>query len=178
MSWQSAAAASGDGTAVVQSQYGVSKVISFKGPTEADKEATAELESVLRARNLYENAEEIAARHVAVAALIELVQTWMREEGIAQGVLDPSSTASDAAWAQNPGMVCMFGSFRLGVHAPGADMDTLVVGPHYITRQAFFEKFTKRLEERTDIVTELSVSGRCGRRHSAGICACGSAAYV
>ena len=160
MSWQAAAAAAGDGGAVVAqpSQYGVSKVISFKGPTEADKEATQALEGVLRARKLYEDSEELSARHVAVAALIELVQTWMREEGIALGVLDPSSSASDASWAQNPGMVCMFGSFRLGVHAPGADMDTLVVGPHYITRQAFFEKFTKRLEERTDIVSELSVS--------------------
>jgi poly(A) polymerase len=150
MSWQVGAGGSDGAT---PSQYGLTKVISYKGPTAADTAASATLERVLHERNLYETEEEIACRQAAVATLIELVQSWMREEGLALGVLDP---ASDASWALQPGMVCMFGSFRLGVHGPGADMDTLVVGPHYITRQMFFEKFTKRLEERSDIVTDLS----------------------
>jgi len=158
MSWQTAGggvAGSGGGGegGVAPSQYGLTKVISYKGPTPADTAASEALEGILHARNLYESPDEIALRQAAVATLIDLVQSWMREEGIALGVLDPHS---DAPWAMQPGMVCMFGSFRLGVHGPGADMDTLVVGPHYITRQMFFEKFTKRLEERTDIVAELS----------------------
>ena len=135
-----------------QKQYGLSPVISFRGPTPADAAATVTLESVLRARGLFESEEEGEARETAIGQLNELVQTWMVAEGIAAGVLDSSATAADS-----PGRIYTFGSFRLGVHGPGADMDTLVVGPHFITRAMFFERFYKVLEERTDLVAELSV---------------------
>lgn len=135
-----------------QKQYGLSPVISFRGPTAADAAATVTLESVLRARGLFESEEEGEARETAIGQLNELVQTWMVAEGIAAGVLEASATAADS-----PGRIYTFGSFRLGVHGPGADMDTLVVGPHFITRAMFFERFYKVLEERTDLVAELSV---------------------
>jgi poly(A) polymerase len=105
---------------------------------------------VLHQKGLYESDDSGEARELAIGLLDEILQSWMREESVALGMLDP--TSSDSV-----GKIFTFGSFRLGVHGPGADMDTLVVGPHFITRAMFFEKFTKRLEEQTDVVTELSV---------------------
>ena len=154
MSFQVKAAAStqvgADGVVPVK-QYGISPVISHKHPTEEERTASSHLDAVLHAKGLYESDESGEARELAIGLLDEILQSWMREESITLGMLDPTSTES-------VGKIFTFGSFRLGVHGPGADMDTLVVGPHFITRPMFFEKFTKRLEEQTDVVTELSVN--------------------
>jgi hypothetical protein len=170
MSWQTSSTVSavlGGGQAALQAaaaaaqekQWGVSKPISIKPATEQDRKETNVLEEVLRARGLFESDEEGEQREQALGMLNELVQNWMVEEGVQQGLLEAGSDSS-----VQPGKFYTFGSFRLGVHGPGADMDTLVVGPHYITRAVFFERFTKRLEERTDVVTELTVSHRLRSR--------------
>ena len=141
-------------TNVTVKQYGISPVISTKLPTPEELLASQQLDDVLHAKNLYESDEDGEAREMAIGSLNEILQQWMREETIALGLLDPSSLTNTSL---EIGKILTFGSFRLGVHGPGADMDTLVVGPHFITRQMFFDKFTKRLEERTDLVSELTV---------------------
>lgn len=149
MSFLSKASAAGAGATSVR-QFGISPVISSKGPTPEEVAETEQLDVVLHARGLYDSDEAGEAREHAIGSLNEILQEWMREESVSLGMIDATSTESI-------GKILTFGSFRLGVHGPAADMDTLVVGPHFITRQAFFEKFTKRLEERDDVVTELSV---------------------
>ena len=82
--------------------------------------------------------------------LAALVKKFVRTVSMARGM---SEAAAEAAG----GKIFTFGSYRLGVHGPGSDIDTLCVVPKHVSREDFFEVFEPMLRE-TDGVTEASVS--------------------
>ena len=59
------------------------------------------------------------------------------------------------------GKVYTFGSYRLGVHTPESDIDTLCVVPKHVSREDFFDVFEPMLRESPD-VTEVAVRGPTG----------------
>ena len=77
------------------------------------------------------------------------MKKFVYQVSIARGL---SEAAANAAG----GKIFTFGSYRLGVHGPGTDIDTLCVVPKHVSREDFFDVFEKMLKE-TDGVTEVSV---------------------
>lgn len=75
-----------------------------------------------------------------LARINELVQHWIQEVSVAKGI--PENVAQTTR-----GKIFTFGSYRLGVHTKGADIDTLCVAPRHVDRSDFFSSFVELLKQ-------------------------------
>ncbi|KAH9301129.1 hypothetical protein KI387_012712, partial [Taxus chinensis] len=112
-------------------QYGVTEPISMSGPSESDLQRTLDLEKVLEDAGLYESEEQSALRKEALGQIQQIVNLWVKQVTRDKGYTEQMVEESNAK-------VFTFGSYRLGVHGPGADIDTLCVGPDYANREEDF----------------------------------------
>lgn len=126
--------------------YGVvSGPISTSGPTEFDVVKTAELEKLLADAGLHESREEAIRREEVLGRLDQIVKLWVKNVSRAKGYNEQLVQEANAK-------IFTFGSYRLGVHGPGADIDTLCVGPRYVTRnEDFFGELHGMLAEMPEI---------------------------
>ncbi|XP_066934707.1 poly(A) polymerase type 3-like isoform X1 [Clytia hemisphaerica] len=142
MSSQTTSATSGTGSSEVK-QYGITSPISLAGPKPIDEELTQGLESTLRNYGVFETQEEIQHRMVVLGKLNKLALEWIYATSIKKNM--PESIAKTVG-----GKIFTFGSFRLGVHTKGADIDTLLVAPRHVERTDFFSTFYEFLKEREE----------------------------
>ncbi|KAK9943949.1 hypothetical protein M0R45_009538 [Rubus argutus] len=126
---------------------GITDPISLGGATELDAIESRKLNKYLRDSGLYESREESASREEILGRLDQIVKIWIRRISQAKGFNVDEANAK----------IFTFGSYRLGVHGPGADIDTLCVGPIYATReQDFFGELYSILSQMPDQVTDLN----------------------
>ncbi|KAI8878109.1 polymerase [Backusella circina FSU 941] len=131
-----------------QQQWGVTPPISMAPPTDYEKKLTEDLVKILHQYDLFESSEEAQRRTVVLDKLDKLVKEFVYRVCIQKGL--PESVAREAG-----GKIFTFGSYRLGVHSAGADIDTLCVFPKYVEREHFFTLMYNMLSERPE-VTELT----------------------
>eukprot|EP00249_Psilotum_nudum_P024513 c29207_g1_i1 orf=528-2630(+) len=132
----------------MQRQFGVTEPISTAGPTELDLARTRELEKFLLSAGLYESQEESTLREEVLGRLDQIAKVWVKRTCQNKGFSDQMVEEANAK-------IFTFGSYRLGVHGPGVDIDTLCVGPHYVSREEdFFLGLHDMLAEMPE-VTEL-----------------------
>ncbi|KAH0646652.1 hypothetical protein KY284_034536 [Solanum tuberosum] len=112
-------------------KQGVTKPLSLAGPTEADLQRNEALENFLKESELYESEEETARREEVLHQIDQIVKSWVKQLTRQRGYTDQMVEDANA-------MIFTFGSYRLGVHGPGADIDTLCVGPSYVNRDEDF----------------------------------------
>lgn len=89
------------------------------------------------------------AREQVLARVAALVKKFVYKVMVARG-------HSEASARNAGGKIFTFGSYRLGVHSPGADIDTLCVVPKHVNREDFFTYFEPMLKE-FDGATEVAV---------------------
>lgn len=88
-----------------------------------------------------------------LSKLNSLVKEWIRESSINRNM--PSNVADQVG-----GKIYTFGSYRLGVHHKGADIDALCVAPRHVDRSDYFTSFFDKLKEQEE-VTDLRVGLFC-----------------
>ncbi|XP_057454423.1 nuclear poly(A) polymerase 4-like isoform X2 [Lotus japonicus] len=129
-------------------QYGVTKPISMAGPTGSDLQRTLELEKFVVDSGLYESREEASKREEVLHRLGQVVKDWVKQLTRIRGYTDQMVEDANA-------VIFTFGSYRLGVHGPGADIDTLCIGPSYINRDDDFFYTLHDILASMEEVTEL-----------------------
>ncbi|KAK9075168.1 hypothetical protein SSX86_003488 [Deinandra increscens subsp. villosa] len=135
-------------------RLGITEPISLSGPSEYDVIKTDELEKFLADdAGLYESHEEAISREEVLGQLDQIVKIWVKKVSRARGLNEQLVQESNAK-------IFTFGSYRLGVHGPGADIDTLCVGPRHADRdEDFFGELKKMLLETPDVTDMHPVPG-------------------
>ncbi|WOH05154.1 hypothetical protein DCAR_0624568 [Daucus carota subsp. sativus] len=149
----------GSGNAVTGSYGVVIGPITTSGPTEFDVAQTAKLEKLqhrvkhssaksellLADAALHESRGEAIKREEVLGGLDQIVKIWVKNVTRAKGFNEQLVQEANAK-------IFTFGSYRLGVHGPGADIDTLCVGPRYVTRnEDFFGELHDMLAEMPEV---------------------------
>ncbi|KAL1245845.1 Poly(A) polymerase gamma [Trichinella spiralis] len=125
-------------------QYGITAPISMADPTELDLRQSEELERVLHEYGLFESDAELTHRMEVLRKVNLLFRQWIRDLSIQRNM--PPDVADSVG-----GKIFTFGSYRLGVHTRGADIDTLCVAPRHILREDFFTSFKDLLKSQPEV---------------------------
>ncbi|PVG00489.1 putative PAP1-poly(A) polymerase [Serendipita vermifera] len=120
-------------------KYGVTPPISKEGPSQQEIALASDLINELRARGSFESEEESKKREAVLGHVAKLVKEFVYKTSIRRNFTEGTARASG-------GKIFTFGSYRLGVHGPGSDLDTLVVAPKHVDRQDFHEIFLEMLQ--------------------------------
>ncbi|XP_057597547.1 poly(A) polymerase type 3-like [Hippopotamus amphibius kiboko] len=127
-----------------QKHYGITSPISLAAPKETDCLLTQKLIETLKPFGVFEEEEELQRRILILGKLNNLVKEWIREIGESKNL--PQSVIENVG-----GKIFTFGSYRLGVHTTGADIDALCVAPRHVDRSDFFTSFYDTLKLREEV---------------------------
>jgi len=124
--------------------YGMTSAISDALPTDIDIQLTKSLDDALSKEKVITTDEDLSQRLEVLSMLNNLAKEWIREVSMERNL--PEITAENVG-----GLVCTFGSYRLGVYHKGADIDAIVIVPRHITRTDYFSTFYNKLKENPNI---------------------------
>ncbi|ETV91325.1 hypothetical protein, variant [Aphanomyces invadans] len=130
------------------SNNGITPPISLAGPTSTDHQLTSSLTDTLRQWNLYESAEGSLRRENALELVGAWVEQWAQNEATKRGLVVDATSLTQ---------IRTFGSYRLGVHSPEADIDTLCLAPRHCSRLGFFTSFPLLLKHQAQVTSVHSI---------------------
>ncbi|GAA5812195.1 hypothetical protein MFLAVUS_005645 [Mucor flavus] len=129
-------------------QWGVTAPISIDSPTNHEIKLTEDLVKTLHEYGLFESEQEAQNRITVLNKLTVLTKSFVYRVGILQGLSEQDAIKAG-------GKIFTFGSYKLGVHGTGADIDTLCVFPKHVEREHFFTIMYDMLDQLPE-VTELT----------------------
>ncbi|KAG9481162.1 hypothetical protein GDO78_010426 [Eleutherodactylus coqui] len=127
-----------------QKNFGITSPISLAAPKETDCTLAQKLIETLKPFGVFEEEEELQRRILILGKLNNLVKEWIRDISEIKNL--PQSVIENVG-----GKIFTFGSYRLGVHTKGADIDALCVAPRHVDRSDFFSSFYDKLKLQDEV---------------------------
>ncbi|XP_061692951.1 poly(A) polymerase gamma [Syngnathoides biaculeatus] len=127
-----------------QKHYGITSAISLAPPRDIDHQYTKKLCDAMKPFGVFEDEEELNHRLAVLGKLNNFVKEWIAEISELKNL--PPSAISCVG-----GKIFTFGSYRLGVHTKGADIDALCVAPRHVERSDFFQSFFEKFKQHEEI---------------------------
>ncbi|XP_042624268.1 poly(A) polymerase gamma-like isoform X2 [Cyprinus carpio] len=124
--------------------YGITSSVSLAFPREIDHIYTQKLTEAMKPFGVFEGEDELNHRLAVLGKLNSFVKEWIAEISDSKNL--PLSSVTNVG-----GKIFTFGSYRLGVHTKGADIDALCVAPRHIERTDFFSSFFEKLKRHDEI---------------------------
>ncbi|KAL8585161.1 hypothetical protein ACOMHN_013176 [Nucella lapillus] len=124
---------------------GVTGPISLAEPKPSDIELTDKLKEAMIPHDVFESEAELHHRMEVLACINDLVREWIKDVSRTKNNIPESKVNTFG------GKVFTFGSYRLGVHTKGADIDTLCVAPRHVERSDFFKSFVELMKGRMEV---------------------------
>ncbi|CAJ1077224.1 poly(A) polymerase type 3-like isoform X3 [Xyrichtys novacula] len=106
---------------------------------EDDLLQTGKMLDEMKSCGIFETESKHLHRKSVVKNLESLYREWLTE-------ICEEMNLSDVLRTDVGGKIFPFGSYHLGVHAKGADIDILCVGPGFLERKDFFTSFYEKLK--------------------------------
>ncbi|KAL1921740.1 uncharacterized protein VTP21DRAFT_10382 [Calcarisporiella thermophila] len=129
---------------------GVTPPISLNGPTDIEKQISEQLVECLKSHKIFESDQEARTREIVLGKLYQIVKDFVYRVSLKRKL--PEAIAREAG-----GKIFTSGSYRLGVHNAGGDIDTVCVVPKHVQREDFFSDMFEMLSERPEVMELTSV---------------------
>ena len=124
---------------------GVSPPISRQEPTLLDMRDTNDLIHYLKSCNIFDTDEGKRKRSSVIDRLLIVVRQWVRVVGMSRHVAEHIFLGGGNVQLR------IFGSQRLGVNTPDADIDVLCLAPAFVSSADFFSSFCQILSGHPDV---------------------------
>jgi poly(A) polymerase len=118
--------------------------ISLDAPTERDRSLDQLLMQFMDKHVPVMAAEDLKKREKVLGSLRTIFQKWVAETCVKNGA------APDLA-AEAGGQIFTSGSYRLGIHEPGSDIDAHCVAPMFCSRTDFFGSLAASIKAHPDV---------------------------
>lgn len=130
---------------------GFGSVISRGAPDAEDKTMQQSLEQYIQGQGIFENDADFFRRVEALTTLEKVCNEWITSVYLRLNVY------TEQQIKEVNGSLFTFGSYRLGVHFRGGDIDTLLLAPRRVEREQFFTEMPQLLREHPDCQTVTAV---------------------
>ena len=111
---------------------GTTPPVSYNMPKEVDIKSTSDLKICLESHKAFETTVGQGYREVAMKCIYELLIDWVNLVGKRKHIKEEHLVNGGGIQLR------VYGSQRLGVHSPAADIDLLCLAPYFMNREDFF----------------------------------------